>query len=209
MTERHDYIRFESKEEAIQYGKDNGLIESKLYSSTDGKYWRIKKQNRTEYEVAIGKFKYDAKTKNIDYVEYNNHVSIKDKSECTLERMNSKVSPRMALIDGIKLKDYIENHGFNKKEIGSFVNRSRSFVNDAIRYNRVDSLALEKMCEYLNVPSDYFNQPIIEEKIKEIKEEPVQEFICEQIHDDLIALIASNRKLESLMQAMIDMWKND
>lgn len=192
---RVDKLDFETKGEAIKFVKDHKLLTLKLYLSQNGKY-KIKAYSKTKTDELLGSFDID---------DSNQIVFIKNKSIIQIDHKSRKSSTQ---IDGKKFKAYIDDNGYNKKDLCNLLYKSRVFINDAIRYNKMDTLCLEKLCEFFNVPNNYFDPVMDEPEIQEDTQEP-KEIGFEQIHDDLMALIASNRRLEVLMQNMIDMWRND
>lgn len=192
---RTDKITFVTKEEAISFAKENSLAYHNLYLSKD-KVYLVKKYTKIKTDEPVGRF--FSENGKIKYFDYNNNYFATKKPG---------IRTGFKEIDGEKLKDYISKNNYNNNDLCKLLYRSSSFIKDAIRLNRMDNLCYDILCEHFNVPKDYFD-PITLEEEESVKEE-VKEFKCEQIHDDLIALIASNRRLEVLMQTMIDMWRND
>ena len=108
-------------------------------------------------------------------------------------------------INSEKLKLYFDvNPDITKKDIADSIHRSRTFLNDIIRRGNCNILIMDTICDKLGLPHDYFDKE--EEKVIEEATKPIENYEEHFLHDDLMKLFISNRKIESLLQELVQLW---
>ena len=185
---RSDRCWFKTKEEAEKYRDERGLTGYHVYAENNGMY-------------RVLRFRRDKK-------KFHDKVNLDDLSVSAVTRRNEPMRSNMKALDGNKIQIYLEEHkDITKKELGALIFKSRAYVNDCIRFNRGGILEWNTITNYLGLPHDYFD---LVEEIPEVVEKPDDiQYDYNNIHDDLVTLIASNKRLEALMLQMIEMWRND
>ena len=198
---RYDRNVFVTKDDATKFAREHKIYDKKLYLTRGGGY--VIKSFSKLGEKCVGQFRHDFNDIILD--EHTFEVPIKKKGHAEYG-LRSGSKP----IDGKKFMQYIIDNDYDKKSLCALVHKSRSFINDACKYNRMDILCLEIICDYMKVPRDYFDlKPEITEitdqqEIKDSSSDPE----VNTLHDDLMVLIASSKKIEALLIELIDVWRN-
>lgn len=207
---RTDRNLFSTKEDAINFARTHKLYGRGLFLSKSGVY-TIKRFTKTG-EKKVGCFMLDPDHNNIIFVDYQDITEIPGLKR-NKPHGDYGIKPGHKAINGNKLMNYIIDNCYDKRLLCALVHKSRSFINDSCRYNRMDILCLETICDYMKVPRDYFDPvPEPEPELKPVEtvstatEEEIS--VKNDIHDDLMVLIASSKRLEALMMEMIEMWRN-
>lgn len=198
---RLDRVEFKSLEDAIKFGTENKLQIRSIYKYPDGVF-KIVRFAKTQAAEKVGSFIEG------EYIPYD----VTDPRQVPVNRGITTLNRKV--IDGEKVKKYFNDHPeINKYNIGPKVYRSRSFINDAVRYGNPPKLAWEAACDYLGLPHDYFDpdpEPVLEElEVEDVKESKDINYDYNNIHDDLMVLIASNKRLEALMLKLINIWEGN
>lgn len=200
---RYDRNVFVTKDDATKFAREHKIYGRKLYLTRGGEY-AIKRFSKLN-EKCVGQYIFSHDFNDIILDEHTFEVPIKkkDRTEYGL-RFGSKS------IDGKKLMRYIIDNDHDKKYLCALVHKSRSFINDACKYNRMDILCLETICDYMKVPRDYFDPK--PEVMKITNQQAIKDPSSDQevniLHDDLMVLITSSKKIEALLMEMIEMWRN-
>lgn len=196
---RLDKIEFPTLEDAIKFGTENQLQIRSIYKYSDSIYkiLRFSKTGAKKMGLFING-KYVPK-------ELNNPVD-------NIMNDFKRIRRNRKEIDSQKVIKYFEDHpNINKYSIGPKIYRSKSFINDAIRSSSALIVAWDACCDLLEVPRDYFDpdpEPVVEEP-QEVEESEDINYDYNNIHDDLIVLIASNKRIEALLLKLIDIWRSD
>lgn len=193
---RLDRVEFKTLEDAIKFGTENKLQIRSIYKYPNGIY-KIVRYTKGGTAEKMGSFISG------EYIPYD----ATDPRQVPVR--GSKRSTNRKIIDGEKVRNYFKDHPeINKHDIGPKVYKSRSFINDVIRYCNPSILVWDACCDILGLPHDYFDpepEPV-EEGIKVDEAEDIK-YDYNNIHDDLMVLIASNKRLEALMLQLINIWE--
>lgn len=200
---RYDRNVFVTKDDATKFAREHKIYGRKLYLTRGGGY-AIKRFSKLN-EKCIGQYIFSHDFNDIILDEHTFEAPIKKKGHAEYG-LRSGSKP----IDGKKFMQYIIDNGHDKKYLCALVHKSRSFINDACRYNRMDILCLEIMCDYMKVPRDYFD--LKPEVMKITDQQAIKDSSLDTevniLHDDLMVLIASSKRIEALLIELIDVWRN-